>query len=88
MKKKLKFTKGYSECRKRLNNNAFYSRSCFNCEHYYQAVGDDEEMCQNESVLEYDMVYSNNTVYCLKWSPCNKRDTVLFRHKSGRNRLD
>lgn len=89
MKKKPVFTRGYKECRERLSSNPYYTRSCFNCAHYYQAVGDKEEVCQNPDVLQYDMVVDGNNIYCLKWaqSSVNKTDQQrLF--KKGRNKLD
>ena len=66
-----KFGRGYSSVRQRVNKNYRYNMSCFNCVHYYQAPGDKTEMCQNSSVLEYDLVVSeNNTIYCTThWSP-------------------
>lgn len=89
MKKKIVFTRGYRECRERLSSNPYYTRSCFNCAHYYQAVGDKEEMCQNPDVLQYDMVVDGNNIYCLKWeqSSVNKTDQQRM-FKKGRNRLD
>ena len=89
MKKKPVFTRGYKECRERLSSNPYYTRSCFNCAHYYQAVGDKEEVCQNPDVLQYDMVVDGNNIYCLKWvqSSVNKTDQQrLF--KKGRNKLE
>lgn len=87
-KKKPLFTRGYQESRERLSNSFYYSRSCFNCEHYYQSSGDKEEMCQNDSVLEYDMIVDGNNVYCLKWQQCSKNSNSLFKKKRGRELLD
>lgn len=83
------FTRGYKEVRDRINTNPYYSRSCFNCAYYYQASGDKEEVCQNEEVLQYDMVVDGNNIYCLKWKPLNKKSDKepLFR-KHGRSQLD
>lgn len=84
------FTRGYQESRQRLNKNPYYTRSCFNCADYYQASGDKEEVCQNPDVLQYDMVVSDNNVYCLKWRPSSSVKTEqqsLFR-KNGRSKLD
>lgn len=58
--KKQIFSRGYQVSRERLAKNPYYTRSCFNCQYFYQASGDREEVCQNESVLEYDMVVSEN----------------------------
>ena len=90
MSKKPVFTRGYQESRERLSNNSYYTRSCFNCAHYYQASGDKEEVCQNQDVLQYDMVVDGNNIYCLKWQPSSTNKTKqqsLFK-KSGRARLD
>ena len=86
------FKRGYKECREKLSSNPSFSRSCFNCVYYYQAVGDKEEVCQNSEVLEYDMVVDANlnSVYCLKWTPSSvsrKKKEELFR-RSGRALLD
>ena len=83
------FTRGYKECRERLSKNSQFSRSCFNCKPYFQASGDKEEVCQNESVLSYDMVIVENQIYCVKWQPSSTPDesTSIFK-KSGRARLD
>ena len=88
--KKPLFTRGYQESRERLAKNSYYSRSCFNCACYYQASGDKEEVCQNPEVLEYDMVVSENNVYCLHWRPSssNKTEQQSLFKKSGRSRLD
>lgn len=88
--KKSMFSRGYQVSRERLAKNPFYTRSCFNCDCYYQASGDKEEMCQNPDVLKYDMVVTENNVYCLKWRPSSTNKTEqqsLFR-RSGRSRLD
>jgi|AntRauTorckE6833_2_1112554.scaffolds.fasta_scaffold00366_23 hypothetical protein len=49
--------------------NNQYVRSCENCDFYYQSEEDDEELCQNPQVLEYDMIFDENRVYCLRWQP-------------------
>ena len=82
------FTRGYQESRERLSNYPYYSRSCFNCEHYYQGSGDKEEVCQNDDVLEYDMIVEGNNVYCLKWQQCSKNSGAIFKKKRGRELLD
>lgn len=63
--------------------------SCFNCAYYYQAVGDKEEMCQNDKVLEFDMITEGHLVYCTHWELSTPgTDNSLFKRKTGRNRLD
>ena len=84
------FSRGYQESRDRLSKNSHFTRSCFNCEDYYQASGDKEEMCQNPNVLQYDMVITENNVCCLKWRQCTHNKTKqqsLFK-SNGRARLD
>ncbi len=89
MKKSI-FTRGYKESRDRLAKNAYYTRSCFNCDFYYQASGDKEEVCQNPDVIPYDMVVTENNIYCLKWQPSstNKTEQQSLFKRSGRSRLD
>ena len=86
-KKKSLFSKGYSEPRQRMRKSCGYTMSCFNCKYYYQSVGDKEETCQNNSVLEYDMIVDGHRVYCTHWEMCDRNDDSLFK-KSGRSRLD
>lgn len=89
-KKKPIFTRGYDESRERLAKNPYYTRSCFNCACYYQASGDKEEVCQDPDVLPYDMVVTENNVYCLRWRPSSTKKTEqqsLFK-RHGRSQLD
>lgn len=86
--KKPVFTRGYQESRDRLSANSYYTRSCFNCAYYYQASGDKEEMCQNDQVIEYDMVFEDNRCYCLRWQQNNPTEQQQMFKKTGRARLD
>lgn len=88
--KKPIFTRGYQESRERLNKNPYYTRSCFNCAYYFQASGDKEEVCQNDDVLQYDMVVTENNIYCLKWKPsfAPKTEQQSLFKKHGRSLLD
>lgn len=88
--KKSIFTRGYDESRKRMQKNSYYSRSCFNCAYFYHMHGDSGEVCQNNEVLEYDMIVDGNNIYCLKWKPSSsiKNDSQKLFKKSGRARLD
>ena len=61
------FNRGFREVRQRVEKGSKYTMSCFNCEHYYQAVGDKTEVCQNPEVLKYDMVVTETSIYCTKW---------------------
>lgn len=88
-KKKPVFTRGYQVSRERLAKNPYYTRSCFNCAYYYQASGDKEEVCQNQDVLEFDMVVTDNNVYCVKWTPhITKTEQQSMFKKHGRSQLD
>lgn len=80
------FSRGYNESRERMARYPKYSMSCFNCEYYYQTRRDKEEVCQNNSVLEYDMVVEGNNIYCLNWKPSKPKETMS--EKVGRSRLD
>ena len=84
------FTRGYSESREKISKSAMFTRSCFNCDYFYQAVGDKEEVCQNTNVLKFDMVFDNNNMYCVHWtqSKRTKGETSLFKKKLGRSVLD
>lgn len=84
------FTRGYSESREKVSKSAMFTRSCFNCDYFYQAVGDKEEVCQNTNVLKFDMVFDNNNMYCVHWtqSKRTKGETSLFKKKLGRSVLD
>lgn len=63
----MKFKRGYSEVRKKMKSGSKYVVSCNNCKHFSQEEGDDEELCQNNAVTEYDMVVDGNRVYCILW---------------------
>lgn len=68
---------GYDIIRLKARQCNPYLMSCFNCNYFYQAVGDEEELCQNPDVLEYDMINTSNTIYCLQWKPVlgNKKES-------------
>ena len=68
----MKFTKGFKNVRDRVRKGSKYTMSCYNCEYYYQAEGDTEEVCQNPSVLKYDMVITQNSIYCNYWKLCKR----------------
>lgn len=79
------FVKGYAPIRRILERGSRYTRSCYNCDFFYQAPGDDEEVCQNESVLKYDMIVTESGIYCNQWKLCSRRTDAktLFR-KGGK----
>lgn len=86
--RKKMFSRGYEESRERLSKNSYYSRSCFNCEFYYQGSGDKEETCQNDEVLQYDMIVDGNNIYCLRWVQNSSKKNTVFKKKRGRELLD
>lgn len=61
------FNVGYGKVRSRVKKGSKYTMSCFNCEYYYQSIGDTEEVCQNEDVLKFDMVQTDYSIYCNQW---------------------
>jgi hypothetical protein len=88
------FERGYSKVREKLRSDrgSRFVMSCTNCEFYYQACGDKEECCQNNGVLEYDVIVDSDRVYCLQWKPVShkkqkssegKEKVVLFRKNRG-----
>lgn len=65
---KLKFTRGYKEVKEKINKNVRFNRSCDNCDFFYMSKDDEEEVCQNLSVLPYDVsVDENGRTYCSYW---------------------
>ena len=70
------FIRGYEEVRQRVEKGSKYTMSCYNCEYYYQAVGDKTEVCQNPEVLKYDMVVTETSIYCTKWKLAERASTT------------
>lgn len=66
---KNKFKIGYEPVLKKIEKSPRPYLSCFNCKYYYALRQDYDEECQNNQVLEYDMVYEGNNVYCTLWKP-------------------
>ena len=85
----MKFDRGFSTSRKKAKKGVKYIRSCFNCDCYYKAVGDTEEVCQNPNVSDYDLVIDGNNIFCTYWKPISdeepKDENSLFIG-TGRNR--
>ena len=83
------FSRGFEPTREKVNKGSRYIRSCFNCEHYYEAVGDKEEVCQNPDVLQYDMIVSDTVIYCTQWSPLSITKSSPFKvhQKTGRSAI-
>lgn len=77
------FTRGYHDVRERVINGSRYTMSCYNCEFFYQAPGDREEVCQNPEVLQYDMVIQDNTIYCNRWELTHRGASMKGIFKKG-----
>lgn len=77
------FNRGYNEVRQRVEKGSRYTMSCYNCDYYYQAVGDKTEVCQNPEVLKYDMVVSETSIYCTKWKPAQRASTTPTKSVKG-----
>jgi hypothetical protein len=73
---KITFERGYGAVEGKLKKSAKYISSCDNCDFFYQAVGDDEEMCQNPAVLKYDLIITEERVYCTHWAPVTHKSVV------------
>lgn len=61
------FDRGYKEVRATVNEHSKYVRTCENCKYFYQAIGDNDEVCQNDKVLQFDVIVDENRVYCHYW---------------------
>ena len=81
--KKPVFNRGYSEVRQRVEKGSRFTMSCYNCEYYYQAVGDKTEVCQNPEVLKYDMVVSETSIYCTKWKLAERASSTPTKSVKG-----
>lgn len=77
------FTRGYNDVQAKLSRRNRFVMSCYNCEYYYQAEGDEDEMCQNPEVLRYDMTVSENGVCCAKWKPLVRSQSIKGLFKKG-----
>ena len=75
------FTRGYSEVRQRVEKGSRFTMSCYNCDYFYQAVGDKEEVCQNPDVLKYDMVITETSIYCNRWTLTKRKQSVKSMFK-------
>jgi hypothetical protein len=69
---KIQFTEGSQDIRERVKKYARFSRSCDNCNDFYQAPRDTEELCHNNNVLQYDICSEGSRVYCSFWNGVKK----------------
>ena len=79
------FTKGYGAVRSRVKKGSRFTMSCYNCDYFYQASGDKEEVCQNPDVLKYDMVVTETSIYCNRWEISRRTQSVKSIFKRGGN---
>lgn len=63
----LNLSRGYSSIREKVTKSARYMRACENCKFYFQTTEDEEEVCQNPEVLEFDICQDGDRVYCAFW---------------------
>lgn len=83
-KKPKKYSRGYEEVTRRiLSKPSKFNMSCFNCQFFYQGVGDETEVCQNPSVLKYDMIITDNNIYCRFWKLIKKTNKNKGLFKKG-----
>ena len=75
------FTRGYDDVRRKVEKGSRFTMSCYNCDFFYQAVGDKEEVCQNPDVLKYDMVVTETSIYCNRWILTQRKQSVKSMFK-------
>lgn len=64
-----KFNRGFKKVRELIEERPKVYMNCLNCKYYYQAMGENEETCNNTDVLHYDLVIEENRIYCIHWKP-------------------
>lgn len=62
--------------------------SCYNCDFFYQAVGDDTEVCQNSEVLQFDMIVTETSIYCNRWRISHREESNNSIFKQGGKSLN
>ena len=87
MSRAQRYSRGYDTARERAKQHAKLVCSCFNCDYYYQGRHDASEVCQNPSVLQYDMVVEENRIYCIQWQQTQKKRKTAQAKKAGVFRL-
>lgn len=75
------FTRGYDDVRRKVEKGSRFTMSCYNCDFFYQAVGDKTEVCQNPDVLKYDMVVTETSIYCNRWALTKRKQSVKSMFK-------
>nr|DAE21505.1 MAG TPA: hypothetical protein [Myoviridae sp. ctgXL3] len=76
---KHEFNIGYDAIIDRLEKSSQYLMSCYNCRYFQKCKGDTEEVCQNEDVLEYDMMINGNNICCLRWKPPERANKKRYK---------
>lgn len=74
MMSKSLFSKGFKPVKEKINKGSKYIASCYNCAYFYQTEEDDEEVCQNNNVLQYDMVVTPTNISCCHWKYVLKKE--------------
>ena len=65
----LELKRGFAPIREQIQAKSRFLRDCNNCKHFYQAPLDEEELCQNDQVLEFDICVDKERTYCCYWQP-------------------
>jgi hypothetical protein len=73
------YHRGFAPVDARLARYARFSRSCYNCDSYYQASGDGDEVCQDPEVTQYDMVITENNIFCSRWKPPKRKEQMSVK---------
>ena len=63
------FNKGYAPVEEKIIKSPRFYTSCYNCYYFYMGKYDEEEVCHNDEVLEFDMVITASNICCSKWCP-------------------
>ena len=70
----LELKRGFNHVREQIQSKSRYLRDCNNCRFFYQAPFDEEELCQNEQVLAFDICTDNQRIYCCYWLPNGEKE--------------
>ena len=80
----LELKRGFLPIREQIQSKSRFLRDCNNCKHFYQDTSDEEELCQNEQVLEFDICVDKERTYCCYWQPTEekvkKQESVKTKH--------
>lgn len=85
---KIQFSRGYTDVRKKVEKGSRYTMSCYNCDCFYQAVGDEVEVCQNSEVLQFDMIVTETSIFCNRWRISQRTTETNSLFKQGGKSLN